>query len=204
MADHRHLFAAPQADLAPDASQIDTEAERIRRAHLGREATIRTVGTLCWIEAGVRAAGLAATLLLLLHGWDEDSPVGLALSVGQGLLVLPLLVYAGLRLRGLHERGRLAYAVIIGLTAASAMLENVLRVSVHPAMAQVGPFLLPVGLFVVLSTGRSNTILTAWYRDEVVAATPSIRPGTSRLTWAILVLLVLVLALLAVTAWGGG
>jgi hypothetical protein len=163
-------YAAPAARVEDVAA--NPEAEAIRRAHIGHEASVKAVGALYYLGgAGVTLAAIAA----LAGAPNAPSSVALtavllALGVGQ--------LFAGWGVRALQSWGRIVGCVLsaLGLLA-------------FPVGTLINGYI----LYLFLSK-KGRTIFAPEYQD-VIAATPHVKYRTSVIVWIFLALLVgLVLA----------
>ena len=152
-------YAAPTA--AVEDVSANPEADAIRRAHIGHEASIKAVGILYYLGAVVLA--VAAFSLL-------QSDTAIALGV---ILVAVAQLFAGWGVRGLRTWGRAIGCVL-----------SVLGLFAFP----IGTLINGYVLYLFLSK-KGRTIFAPEYQD-VIAATPDVRYRTSIVVWIVLALLV--------------
>jgi len=156
-------YAAPASNVE-DVS-ANPEAEAIRREHISREASIRSVGILYYLGGG--ALTLAAGFVLFAPRGDAGVFMlfGIPLGVGQ--------VVVGWGLRALRRWAQITSCVISGL----------------------GLLAFPVGTLIngyilyLLLSKKGRTVFTSEYKD-VIAATPHVKYRTSIIVWIFLALLV--------------
>jgi hypothetical protein len=155
-------YAAPAAPV--DDVPANPEAEAIRKAHIGHEASIKAVGILYYIGGTfVTIAGLAS-----FAGSGEGMLIALLLVVVGAAHLL-----AGWGVRALRQWGRVLGCVLsaIGLLG-----------------FPVGTLINAYVLYLYLSK-KGRTIYSPEYKD-VIAATPHVKYKTSLLVWIFLALLV--------------
>lgn len=164
MSNAANPYAAPAARV--DDIAANPEAEAIRRAHIGHEASLKAVGFLYYLGGIlVTLAGIAS----LFAGSSEGANTVMV------LLLVPLGVgqlFAGWGVRALRAWGRIVGCVLsaIGLLA-------------FPIGTLINGYI----LYLFLSK-KGRTIFAAEYQD-VIAATPHVKYRTSILVWIFLVLL---------------
>ena len=173
------MNAVPAPIPPPLPDSIISDAEAIRKAHLTREASIQSIGTLYFIGAFI---GCAAGVLAVMSGHGRP----LAVRVGM-LLVFVLLaafqVWVGIGLRRLRPWARIPSGVL----------------------SAIGLISIPIGTLIngyvlyLLFSKKSATVFSAPYRG-VIAATPHIQYKTSRVVLVFAFLLLAVLSLLVIAA----
>ena len=161
-------YAAPVSNV--DDVSANPEAEAIRKEHISREASIKSIGILYYLGG----AFLALAGGLALVGPRQDLAVfmivGIPLGVGQ--------VFVGWGLRQLKKWAQITSCII----------------------SAVGLFAFPVGTLInayilyLLLTKKGRTVFTPEYQ-EVIAATPDVKYRTSIIVWIFLALLVALIAL---------
>jgi len=156
-------YAAPTAAVEDIAA--NPEADAIRRAHIGHEASIKAVGILYYLGAVVLTIG---TVMFLQS--DVATSIGL-LIVGVAQL------FAGWGVRALRRWGRVLGCVlsVIGLLG-------------FPIGTLINGYI----LYLFLSK-KGRTIFAPEYQD-VIAATPDVKYRTSIVVWIVLGLLVALVA----------
>lgn len=80
----RNPYAAPDA-VVVDVLSVDTDAERVRSAHLRHEVTLKSVGSLYWfgcVMSVLGVAGMVAALLVPRGTGSSDETQALAVVVG--------------------------------------------------------------------------------------------------------------------------
>jgi len=161
-------YAAPGAVVEDIAA--NPEADAIRRAHIGHEASIKAVGILYYLGGVVMTVGGLAFL--------QSDRLSALLLVLIGVAQL----FAGWGVRGLQSWGRVVGCVLsaIGLLG-----------------FPIGTLINGYVLYLFLSK-KGRTIFAPEYQD-VIAATPDVKYRTSILVWIVLALLIaLVVAAFAI------
>jgi hypothetical protein len=158
-------YAAPAARVE-DVGQ-NPEAEAIRRAHIGHEASTRSVGLLYYL------GGILVTVAAIVS-LSQGGAVVAALLLGLGVAQL----FAGWGVRALRAWGRVVGSVLsaIGLLG-------------FPVGTLINTYIL-----YLFFSKKGRTIFSPAYKD-VIAATPEVKYSTSIVIWILLALVVaLVLA----------
>jgi hypothetical protein len=162
-------YAAPAAKV--DDVPADPQAARVRMEHIGREASIQSLGTLYYFAAGIAVLGLF--VFVSGPGMDEMAGAKVVGVVVAGAVVCAALVVLGRGLRMLKPWTRAPACVL----------------------AAIGLLAFPVGTLVnayilwMLLSAKGRTVLTAEYA-EVVDATPDIQYRRSRLLSIVFLLFV--------------
>jgi hypothetical protein len=155
------------------------EAQRVRRVHLSREASVRSVGTLYCV------GGLALIALPFIGFFNSaHRPVPAQIAVSVSLCCIGILQFwTGTGLRKLKEWARKPTAILSGLGLISFPIGTAINAYV---------------LYLVFSR-KGTMVFTPEYR-QVISSTPDIKYRTSIVVWVLLGLLVLVLALIVLGA----
>jgi len=156
-------YAAPTAPVEDVAA--NPEADAIRRAHIGHEASIKAVGILYYLGGVLVAVGGIATL-------RADAAMALGL-VSVGILQL----FAGWGVRGLRRWGRILGCILSALGLLGFPIGTLINAYI---------------LYLLLSK-KGRTIFAPEYQD-VIAATPDVKYRTSIVVWIVLGLLVILVA----------
>lgn len=154
----------------------------IRAAHFRTETSVKTIGTLLWICAGLGLAMLGLALSM-------DAP-----GLRPILLVVSLLtasVIGGALLRKLDPRGRwiytilfLVHLVLLGIAAQELIWTvqglSCTRYSYFPTDAQalfvvLIPYVVHAGFLYILWSRKGRTVMGRHYRRTIIPATPHIR-----------------------------
>ncbi|RYD33796.1 MAG: hypothetical protein EOP87_10375 [Verrucomicrobiaceae bacterium] len=159
--------------------------ESIRRAHLNHEASVRSIGTLCYLGAILWSLGAVAALPGLfrvsqLHqygGWVSGMVQFLVGLILPGALAI-LLFFGGRGLRKLTPWGRVI-GIVIGVIGLAAI----------PVGTVLGIYI----LFLLLSK-KGRLVFSPGYK-EVITATPQVKYKTSPVVWVVLGLFILLLLL---------
>jgi hypothetical protein len=152
-------YAAPTAPVEDVAA--NPEADAIRRAHIGHEASIKAVGILYYLGGVVIMVGAVASMQA-----NPFPALGLfAVGVAQ--------LFAGWGVRGLRPWGRIVGCVLSALGLLGFPIGTLINAYI---------------LYLFLSK-KGRTIFAPEYQD-VIAATPDVKYKTSIVVWIVLALLV--------------
>ena len=175
-------YAPPKAHV-DDIVTTDSDAEAVRREHIQRETSIRSIGMLYYLGGGF--LGLGGVLILI--AWLARDRTGFNLGVAVVFLVLATVEIAmGRGIRKLRPWAR----------------------NIGTAFACLGLLGFPLGTLInayilyLLLSKQGKRIFEADYAD-IVAATPGVKYRTSVVTWIVLALLVLIFVGLAILAATG-
>ena len=160
--------------------------ESIRRAHLNHEASVRSIGTLCYLGAILWSLGTVSILSTLFAtngpSGDVASMAGQAGEALVGIIIAAslaiLLFFGGRGLRKLTPWGRVV-GIIIGVIGLVAI--------------PIGTILSIYILYLLLSK-KGKMVFSPGYK-EVMAATPEMKYKTSVVVWVVLGLFILLLLL---------
>ncbi len=178
-------YAAPLAELV-DVADPNSDAEAIRREHINHEASVRFISLLYFLPGSLFAVGtllaLATATSVLFRG-DQGMPGPSELT----LMLLASVIAAGL--------ATLFIAIGIGLRRLSQWV----RIPVG-MLSGVGLLGVPIGTLInglilyLLFCKKGNMVFSDEYK-EIIRQTPHIKPQTS---WVVMALLILVLLLFAI------
>jgi len=192
-------FEAPLAEIGDRALDLgaDGDAELIRRHHLGRETSVKSIGLLCYLVAAITGlfSGVMALVGVgqLVSGQAPDQPT----ARFQSLLLLALFAFygaisgvclaLGFGLRRLQVWARwtamvLSMLVLLYLLLTASVVLGFLPV---PNPGGIAAFLLFFAailgyVFYLLVTPQAGVVFSPEYR-AVIAKTPEIRARTGRL-----------------------
>ncbi len=175
-------YAPPKAHV-DDVIATDSDADAVRREHIRRETSIRSIGALYYLGGGF--LGLFGVLMLL--AWLARDRTAFNLAAAVVFLVLAAVEIA---------MGR-------GIRRLRPWARNVITV-----FACIGLLGFPLGTLInayilyLLLSKQGKRIFAPDYAD-IVAATPGVKYRTSVVTWIALALLVLILVGLAILATTG-
>ncbi len=158
-----------------------TLPETIREKHLNTEASIRSLGILYYLAAIF--VSFQAVTLITLPDKSQQQLAMTALMVG----IVGLNVATGVGLRRLRRWAQIA----AGIMSAISMMN-------FPIGTIIGALI----LFVLFSP-KGRFVFTAEYK-QVIAATPHMKYRTAKWVWIALVVFLLLMVLLAVTAFAQG
>ena len=176
-------YAPPKAHV-DDVVAIDSNAEDVRREHIRRETSIRSIGALYYL-CGVFVA-VCGVLILIAYLAVDHKPFDLGAAAA--LLVIAALQFA---------MGR-------GIRRLRPWAGNIVKV-----VACLGLLGFPLGTLIngyilyLLLSKQGKRIFAPDYAD-IVAATPGVKYRTSAFTWAVLAVLLLLFAGLVVLGTTGG
>jgi hypothetical protein len=220
-ADDDNPFAPPRS-LIGDRSlssgfEIDTEAEQIRRYHLSHEASIKSVGLLCYLAAmfgllftfgGV----LSATGVIKGNPPPNSSPEMYQLTIWLGTavwaMVTAISISQGYGLRSLQAWARwitMVLSVLSLLFSLVMALVVLMLLGGNNAVPVLIVLLVGVAIlayvFYLLVAPKSNMVFSGEYR-QIIEKTPEIVCQTSLIVKILigLVMALLVLALLGLIA----
>jgi hypothetical protein len=164
-----NLYAPPAARVADVAA--NPEAEALRRAHLGHEASVKAVGFLYYLLGVVLIAVDAAWL------------AGVELPNYSVTMMAAFLVFGMAQLfTGWGVRALRRWARIVGTIFSAIGLLN------FPVGTLINLYIL-----YLFWSKKGRMVFSAPYQ-EAIAATPDIKYRTSMVVWILLALLVLVIA----------
>lgn len=184
--EHVNPFASPLAEegaVGPDAPSDIAHLETIRREHLSREATIKSVGLVAYLGGILLALGFGG-LLMMFAGGLAGAGGPFTPGVFEFLLLFAYAVFVGVTfwvgagLRRFRPAARIA-----------GVLLSVLWLLI--SLAAVNPLTLLIsicGLWCLLGK-KARYIFTPDYQ-QIIAATSHIRYQTSKWVWILLAVLV--------------
>ena len=162
MSTEMNQYAAPSTFV--DDVRRASEREAVRREHLAHEASVRSIGTMYYAGSVLWLLFGLYFLLVAVRG-NDFTPWPLAV-VALVFGIASVVVAWGLR--RLHRWAASAAAVL-----------SALSLPVVPFGTVIGAYVL-----VVLRSAKGRRIFTRDYAS-IVAATPHIEPGGSRLVWIV-------------------
>lgn len=198
-------YAAPQAEVGGPLVELEgdlTEAEAIRTAHLGHEASIRSIGSLHYLGAFFGVLGVFGMVgfLITARGGGIHAPETIILIVYTAMSALNIAL--GLGLRRLQSWARWIETAFVGLGLAGSAVFVVfgLILGVYPLIVAYGLGLLIQGyiLYLLLSP-KASVIFSPEYR-AIVEKTPYLKYRTSVLAKVILALLVILCTFAIISA----
>ena len=214
-------FAAPASTNQPEPAPLwaDSEAEAVRRAHLGREATVRAVGLGCGLISVV--LGLYTLLAVAIFvgaiarmigysGFSGDHASEAILTAILSFILAALTVGTFTLSRGLRRlrsRSRRASVVVLSIflmiLAAGALVSPFVGGTWKGPLAAFLYALAPFGMLWLLRSPKGRMIFTPEYRD-VLEKTPHLRYRASkRLKYGLLCAFLLIVLLIAIGAMLG-
>jgi hypothetical protein len=168
-------YAPPKAQV-DDVTPFLGEADAIRREHIQREASIRSIGVLYYFGGG--ALCLASVAVMVGFGLSGNRMSGLPLA-GLGVFILALGVFSIFVGRGIRKLRPWAR-----ITAIVMAILGLLR---PPAGTLINIYIL-----YLLFSEKGRRIFESDY-PEIVAATPDVKYKTSVVVWVVLGILVLLI-----------
>jgi hypothetical protein len=202
-------FAAPGAAIGARADDAgsDDEAESIRLAHIGHEASVRAVGLLYYLGGFFGLIVIVGLVISAVFappdafgraGPGGVSPRVILLGVGVFYAAMTALNLAlGYGLRTLKVWARWTIVVLMGLTLLYCLLVGLFLLMVEPVTGLIS---LALGggisgyIFYLMVSSKGAMVFSHRYQ-AIIAQTPHIRYRTSLL---VKILLALVLAFIAV------
>lgn len=213
--DETNPFRAPTARIgAATITGATADAELVRRAYLGREASVRSLGMILYLFAGFAALavvgyGIGAVVLSInpppnLDAGPIDLRVAMLLGAGASLGVAALQGAWGWGLRRLHTWARWLTVVLTALTLAFCGLVVLVVLamsffggSVPMAIAIAAIYAAPMtiaGAILGLMIGPKGSMVFSPEYQDVIRQTPHIKYKTSRfvkvLMWIVLIIVV--------------
>jgi hypothetical protein len=158
-------YAAPAARVE-DVGQ-DSEAERIRWAHISHEASIKAVGLLDYLGGGM----VTLSGLVMLIGAAKD-PGGAAVMMLLFVAIGAAVIFVGWGVRALKPWARIASCILSAIGLLGFPLGTIINGYI---------------LYLLLSK-KGNTVFSPEYQ-AVVAATPHVKYKTSIVVWICLALI---------------
>lgn len=205
-------FEAPRAEIGEEALYLDLadhDSELIRREHLSREHSIRTLGRVAYLAAGFASfftivIGLTASGAIEMppnqnNGMD---PALQKVFIAAAALVylVGALIFSGLGYGLTHLQTWARWTTVVLATLALvyiAFMSLVISYMASPALGVVvgviGGGLLGL-IIVLLATGKSGMVFSGEYR-EIIRKTPHICQRTSLIVKILLVILAAFLSL---------
>lgn len=182
-----NLYAPPKAQVE-DVVPFSDEAHAIRTEHIRTEASIRSIGTLYYLGAGV----MVLVGLGLLAGNFRGRP-GASLPFQSGytigmLAFCAFFFFVARGLRAFRPWARTTAGVLSGLSLLAGIIT--------PPHIPVGG-IIPGYILYLLYSKKGRRIFQSDYPD-IIAATPDVKYKTSVVVWVLLALLVLVILLVLV------
>lgn len=211
-------FDPPRAEIghrAFDSGLVDNEAELIRRAHIGHEASIRSLGLLCYLGAIFGAIG---TLVLLVLGSglipmnppnanpNAPSPEMLrGIFLGLAVVYLALtLLYGGMGygLRRLQPWARWTTVVFTALGLLYTLVVSVIAFLANPIVGAITLLvgsLIPGYILYMMVSAKGSMVFSPEYK-AIILKTPHVKYKTSLIVKIFLAILLLLIGLAVVGA----
>ena len=174
--DRDNPYRAPQAEIGyvPVEDASLSEAERIRRAHIGHEASLKSLGVLFFL------GGLAA--LAWTVGLVSVTVANQRTLMGQTyLIVLLVIVVALIPLQFISAVGLMRLAPWSRAPAAIVSAISLLNV---PCGTILGAY------FLYLLVSRKGALVLSREYREIIRQTPHVKYRTSKSAWIVLAILV--------------
>ena len=198
-------FQAPTATIGgPSFVGIGTDAEVIRRTYLGHEASVKSIGSLYYINAffallGMVGYGLGAVGLYNIPMNNSDPTISpqIVLGLSSGFCLFGVVISAGLGygLRNLQQWARWIMIVLMGLSLVLLAVMVMALAVMSPAIAAgslVGgalPGLFVGYIFYLMASAKGSMVFSTEY-SEVIRQTPHVKYKTSIIVKVLLGLLV--------------
>jgi hypothetical protein len=205
--DDLNPYAPPAAPIGAESDEIlilgdQGEAEATRRAHIGHEASVKSIGCLLYLPVPICFLAAALMFFFAFSGIRPPNAAAAepAFMVGGGifyLMVGGLNLALGLGLRRLQTWARWTNVVLfgLGLTLYTVAFGVALFLK-QPAGAlgcAIALLILGYILYLLLSA-KASTVFSARYRT-IVEQTPHIRARTSIVVKVLVVVLITLLTL---------
>jgi hypothetical protein len=176
-------YAAPKAEVLAQVS----EAETIRRKHINRESSVKTLGCLYVLGGVVVAFGIVFSLV---GRFESGVPVSALLEQGLVLLVGVTAIAVGVGLRMLKR-----WASITAITLGVIMC--VMNLFALPA--SILGVVIQVAIVLTLLGAKTRMVVSEDYK-RIITETPHVKLRTSVVTWVLLALLLAILAFAIISA----
>lgn len=169
-------YQTPTANVDNISLAEVANAELIRKAHISHESSVRSIGLLYYIMGGIAALGIGAAILIPMSANDELNGIGIYTALSGALVVALLVLYlwTGRGLRNLKPSAR----IVAGILAVLGLLSFPIGTLIN------GYFLY------LLFSEKGKTVFSDDYQN-VIDATPHIKPGTSTLVWLLLAVMII-------------
>ena len=213
-------FEAPRAGIGEEAQfrdLADQDAETIRRAHLGREANVKSVGSLMYLGAigtiiGMVAFALMAAGVIPMNA-NAQEPMDPAtqkmLFAGiAALCLLGTVIYGGLGygLTKLQVWARWTMVVLTSLGLLNNTIQGVVVGLVNPAVG-IGSVLvgslIPGFILWLLVSSKAGMVFSKEYK-EIIRKTPHVKQKTSIIVKILVGILVAFILFIVIVAIVGG
>lgn len=198
-------FASPQVEVmtAEVVGEENADAQRIRREHIGREASIKSIGLLYYIMTVIFALGCVSSAFMSIGAADPfQTFIMLALSGAYALFAL-LLGWLGWGLRRFKKPARIAAIILTALGAVYFLAVGVFVMTpfYYGALpAFLFWFTIHGSFLYVLCSRKATTIFSPEYL-EIIRQTPYVKYKTSLVTWIALGILLLLFGLISLALW---
>jgi uncharacterized membrane protein (DUF2068 family) len=213
MPDDPNPYAPPTAAIGDEPVELYpvgdlAAAEAVRRAHIGHEAAVKSIGSLHYLGAFF---GFLAVVPIVIEGLSQAgaaNPERIGYVVGAALVyvvVSSLQLALGIGLRKLQTWARWTDVALISLSL-------ILLVIATAGMAVMGIYpvvigyligsLIPGYMLYLLVSSKAATIFSPEYK-AIIAQTPHIKYRTSLVLKIVLAILVAVIAVAIVAALVG-
>jgi hypothetical protein len=182
-----NLYAPPKAQVE-DVVPFSDEAHAIRTEHIKTEASVRSIGSLYYLGAGLMAL---AALGLLASGFRPRAGSSVPFQSGFyiGMLTFGVLSFWVARgIRAFRPWARITSLILSGLSLLAGILT--------PPHVPVGGIVSIYILYLLLSK-KGRRVFQSDYPD-IIAATPDVKYKTSVVVWVFLALLVLAILVLVI------
>lgn len=203
--DPSNPYAAPlsgeTADAAPHFEIDQLEAEAIRTAHLGHEASVKSVGSLHFLGACFCLFVIFVGLADLAKAQTTGERVSAIMAIGFLTGIIVMHVGLGFGLRRLRPWARWTEAVLTGLSMAATLFAVTMILGLAPVYLAYryligGAVLLLFQVYILfLLLSRRGAMVFSPLYGEIVARTPYIRYRLSVIVKLGLVLVVAFLTL---------
>ena len=170
--DRDNPYSAPQAEIGyvPVEDASLSEAERIRRAHIGHEASLKSLGVLFFL-GGLAALAWVVTALSFMVADTADLRNLIVMLVV--VVLIPMQFISAVGLMRLAPWSRVPAAIVSAIS-----LLNV------PCGTILGAY------FLYLLVSRKGALVLSREYREIIRQTPHVKYRTSKTAWIVLAILV--------------
>jgi hypothetical protein len=199
-AESENVYAPPSATIGEVAAP-SSEFERIRSECIGRESSIKGIGSLSLLGAGLWLVGLAG---MVFSGVSQRDGVGFVILMA----MLAVSAAIGFGLRRLLPWARMMFTILIGLFLVFQGIALVAALAGNTRSSDLGSgavgtiivWLIQGAFLYTLWSRPSDVIFSLRYRAEIIPATPLIRYRSPRWMYILLGVIVLLVVIGLVAA----
>jgi hypothetical protein len=199
-------YAPPKATI--DEAPVElvpadlAEAEAVRRANIGHEAAVKSIGSLLYLSATILTLSGIALIVSALAGANRGDFAEKGAAVLFGLVYFSIVLLYFFLGRGLRRLQSWARWTCVALLSACLAVSYALQLLIAGAASLIGMAIgsvIPGYILYLLLASKATTVFSPEYR-EIVARTPHIRRKTSLALKILLAVLVAVFITIVVAS----